>query len=544
MTTAAGWRLLDPLVRRLGGPRVVALPLLRLLAVILGVLWVVLQPESGAPTAAVTVAIFLAYSVALVVALWLDPVATLRLNVLVLSVDLAFALLLIVETGGHLSGRFPALLLIAGLQAYYYGLRRGMLVAVIATGAYLIIVWPALQGVEWANVAVRLCALLGTALGVGLLGGLEDQERAKVDALTQRAQERERFISNVVASLQEGVVALDVEGRVVAWNEAMERRYAVSAAEVVGRSFFDSFPSVDREAWGAALRQLLTGAVEEFTFEGIEHQTLRRGRVIQNLKAGLLRQNGQPAGAVLLIEDITERVALERSARQAEKLASLGTLAAGIAHEMNNPIGVISSRIELMLLDAESRPLAEDVRDDLNVLHRHAQRVSKIAQGLLSFARHAPREQGPVDLNRVVEETLLLVDKSMMRDGLVLRRHLAANLPPVWGDSNALQQVVLNLVTNARDALDGRGEIVVETAVEGDAVRLLVRDTGRGIPPETLPRVFDPFFTTKPNGTGLGLSISYGIVRDHHGTVDVQSSPGRGTTFILAFPVAREAAPA
>ena len=142
-----------------------------------------------------------------------------------------------------------------------------------------------------------------------------------------------------------------------------------------------------------------------------------------------------------------------------------------------------------------------------------------------------------MDINRVVEDTLLLVEKSITREGLVLRRALAPRLPPVWGDANALQQVLVNLLTNARDALGDAGEISVTTSADPRAgVRVVVRDTGRGIPPEALPRIFDPFFTTKADGTGLGLSISYGIVRDHQGTVDVQSRAGEGTTFTLTFP--------
>jgi len=134
---------------------------------------------------------------------------------------------------------------------------------------------------------------------------------------------------------------------------------------------------------------------------------------------------------------------------------------------------------------------------------------------------------------------LLLVDRQISKGGITLKRNLTPGLPLVSGDGNALQQVVLNLVTNARDALEAGGEIVIETSsVPGrpGAVRVVVRDTGPGIPPETIPRIFDPFFTTKRNGTGLGLSISHGIVRDHGGTLDVESHPGKGTTFVITFP--------
>jgi signal transduction histidine kinase len=247
------------------------------------------------------------------------------------------------------------------------------------------------------------------------------------------------------------------------------------------------------------------------------------------------------AVAVGFITDVTARRALERTARQADKLASLGTLAAGLAHEFNNPIGIITSRTELMLLEADSRALAEDVREDLRVLHRHAQRVSRIAHGLLSFARQSTGQPTSVELNRLVEDTLLLIENQLTKEGVVVRRHLAPALPPLWGDANALQQVLMNLLTNARDALGGQGEIVIETGEASEppgGVRLIVRDTGPGIAPDVLLRIFDPFYTTKSEGSGLGLSISYGIVRDHQGTIDVQSSPGQGTTFILTFPAA------
>ncbi|MBI2460051.1 MAG: PAS domain S-box protein [Candidatus Rokubacteria bacterium] len=224
---------------------------------------------------------------------------------------------------------------------------------------------------------------------------------------------------------------------------------------------------------------------------------------------------------------------------QGEKLAALGRLAAGVVHEMNNPLGIMLSRIELLLMAAEGPGVPAEVREDLQVLHRNTQRVARVAQSLLSFARHSPSEHGPVDLNHVVEETMVLVQKAMSADGVRITTALDPALPQLFGDPGALQQVLLNLLTNAREAMAGGGEIRIETGPAPDRpgwLRLVVSDTGPGIPPELTSRIFDPFFTTKPEGTGLGLSVSYGIVQDHHGTVDVQSEPGRGATFILSFP--------
>ncbi|MBI4563054.1 MAG: PAS domain-containing protein [Candidatus Rokubacteria bacterium] len=529
------------IARHLGGVRFLALPFLRALAIIAGVVWVALAPAEfpDRPALALAVAAFAAYSGLLYGLLWLRPRFALRLHVLVLLVDLTFALLLIALSGGARSTLFLALLLIAGLQSYYYGITRGVLVAAGASIAYLAVVWPTLAEVEVANVAIRIAVLLGTAVAVGVLAEVEQRDRLEVARLGQEVRAREELIRNVVESLRDGLVVLDLEGRVVAWNRAMETRYEIKAEEVLGRPFLDLFPNLKREGLAEPVERVLRGEIEEFVLEAVQHETLRKGRVVLNIKGSLLRENGVPSAAALLIEDMSERVVLERAARQAEKLAALGTLSAGLAHELNNPIGIISSRIELMLMEAESENLPAEVRADLQVLHRHAQRVARIAQGLLSFARQSPAEHGPVGLNRVVEETLLLVEEQMAKEGIRVSTKLGTSLPPLLGDANALQQVVLNLLTNSREAMAGGGEIRIETGPapgRPGRVRLLLADTGPGIPPEALPKIFDPFYTTKIEGTGLGLSVSYGIVRDHQGTVDVQSEPGRGTTFILTFP--------
>jgi PAS domain S-box-containing protein len=540
-------RAVERVAQHVGGTRVLALPLLRALAVVGGATWVALAPPDmpGWGGVALTVLVFFLYSVALGAALWLWPGTVLRLNAPVLVVDLSFALLLIHFTGAR-STLFLALLLIAGVQSYYYGTWRGFLVAVGSGLAYLAVVWPTISEIELANMAIRLAMLVGTALGVGILADIETSERLKVSTLSAEALDRERFIRDILESLREGVVALDRQGCVRAWNHALAQRSGVPAREALGRPLHEVLPLVDRDTVLGHLGRLLAGAVEHFAVEGLEAETRDGARLVLNVKGSLLRQGGEPAGAVLLLEDVTDRVALERSARQAEKLAALGTLAAGLAHELNNPIGIMSSRVELMLLDADAQPLPGVVREDLQVLHRNVQRVARIAQGLLSFARPSPGEQGPVDVNQVVEDTLLLVEKDLVKHGIALRRRLAPGLPPVRGDANGLQQVVLNLLTNARDALGRGGEVVLETSTVPErpgALRLLVRDNGPGIPPDVLPRIFDPFFTTKGHGTGLGLSISHGIVRDHGGTLDVESAPGRGTTFVLTFPaVAAEGA--
>ena len=256
--------------------------------------------------------------------------------------------------------------------------------------------------------------------------------------------------------------------------------------------------------------------------------------------------------AIAFITDITERKRAEGQLQrqrdvlyQNEKLASLGTMAAGIAHEMNNPLGIITTRIEVMLMDAEDQHLPPQVVEDLQVLHRASQRVARIAASLRSFARHTPGERVSLDLNTVVDESLLLMQKPLAADNIEVHSLLDRTLPPILGDATTLHQVLMNLLTNAREAMPEGGQIRIETstAERPDWIRLLVTDTGPGIPAEEISKIFDPFFTTKRTGTGLGLSVTYGIIQEHGGTVDVQSRPGDGTTFILSFPAHSAAAP-
>ena len=344
----------------------------------------------------------------------------------------------------------------------------------------------------------------------------------------------------ILEAASEAILLVDVQGYIVSVNRKTEEMFGYPREALLGQPLELLMPTrlrarhVDHRA--AYFRDPHVRPMGR----GLDLVACRRDRSEFPVEISLSYvETASGRQALAFVTDITQRLVLERATRQAERLSALGRLSAGIAHEINNPIGIISSRIEIMLLDAEAQPLPGKLTEDLRVLHRHAQRVARIAHGLLSFARESSAERGPVDLNQVVEETLLLAEKGADKEGITIRRALTPNLPPVHGDSNALQQVVLNLVTNARDALGGHGAITLETCLvpgRPGAARLIVRDTGSGISPDVLSKIFDPFYTTKSDGTGLGLSISYGIVREHKGTIDVESLPGRGTTFTLTFP--------
>jgi hypothetical protein len=363
------------------------------------------------------------------------------------------------------------------------------------------------------------------------------ERKSDEDALRKSEATARAFLE----SAAESIIVVDRAGHIVLVNARTEAMFGYRRGELIGQTLELLLPESARAAH-----------VKHRTAYFAEPRIRRMGRDL--VLAGRRKDGSEfpveislsyvdtPDGlqAMAFVTDITQRVELQRAARQTEKLAALGTLAAGIAHEINNPLGIISSRVEVMLLESENEPLPASVVDDLMTVHKHAARVARIAQGLLSFSRQSSTEHVPLDLNATIEDTILLARSQIEKAGVIVRMTLALTLAPIRGNANELSQVVLNLLTNARDAMPDGGEVRIETVADDRDpgwISLIVADTGHGMDAETLARIFDPFYTTKPTGTGLGLSIAYGIVRDHGGTITAESSPGQGTRFIIRLPV-------
>src|SRR5207248_2818904 len=243
--------------------------------------------------------------------------------------------------------------------------------------------------------------------------------------------------------------------------------------------------------------------------------------------------------------DITERVRLEEQLQISDKMASIGLLAAGVAHEVNTPLTGISSYTQMLLEGADPKdpktPLLEKIE-------RQTFRAAKIVNGLLNLSRPGTQggERVHVDLNAVIGDVFELLEHQLEVAKIKVRRELCDGQVTVLGIEHQLQQVFLNLFLNARDAMPRGGWLSVTTRVDGDRAMAEIADTGSGIPAEHLARIYDPFFTTKTiaRGTGLGLSITYGIVREHDGTIQCDSAVGQGTRFRLALPLAADAAAA
>ena len=356
------------------------------------------------------------------------------------------------------------------------------------------------------------------------------------------------FNENILESLADGLLVVDLDDRVVRWNTALEQLYGVSSAEASGQPLPAVFDSPFVDAIRAARRDTPGGAA--LSRVRLEGRGSRSGHaLIVNAAVVPLRASGGggavTVGTIVIIEDVTGRVQLEEQLQISEKMASIGLLAAGVAHEVNTPLTGISSFTQMLLEGADP----DDPRTRLlEKIERQTFRAAKIVSGLLTLSRPASvssGERGLIDLNIVITDVLGLLEHQLEMHRIKVRREFSEGPAGVLGMEHKLQQVFLNLFLNAKDAMPKGGWLSVSTRVEGGRVVAEVADTGSGIPSEYLARIYDPFFTTKAigQGTGLGLSITYGIVREHGGSIDCDSSVGQGTRFTLSLPAAASERP-
>ncbi|MGA8553169.1 MAG: ATP-binding protein, partial [Candidatus Acidiferrales bacterium] len=358
------------------------------------------------------------------------------------------------------------------------------------------------------------------------------------NSLEQKAMQIERlkdFSENIVESLKIGVLTVDLEDRIESWNPQLENLLTISRSEALHRKLQEVLPQdLVAEITARAASDHVSG-IYKF------HLNTRAGHhlVVNASIAPLVGKSGARLGRLILLDDITQRVRLEEQMVQTEKLTSLGLLAAGVAHEVNTPLAVISNYIQML---AKQIPADDPRQKTIERIVKQTFRASEIVNNLLNFSRTGAAEFIEVDINNVLEETLTLVQHPFKTARVNVVKNYNQQLPPVLGSITRLQQVFLNLFMNARDAMPQGGMLEVRTAAHNGSVEVEVTDTGSGISPENLHRIFDPFFTTKATGrgTGLGLSVSYGIIKEHAGKVDVRSTPGQGTSFRLEFPVARK----
>jgi two-component system, NtrC family, sensor kinase len=370
-------------------------------------------------------------------------------------------------------------------------------------------------------------------------GRLYRQLHLKAEELGRMRQ----FNESILESLDVGLAVVDDGDRVVRWNRALEALFGLPPSQTIGRTLQELFDAPFVDAIASARRQAPHGA-NLYRLTLTARAGRQQGRILVNVTTVPLRAlegAGAAAGTVIIIDDVTARVQLEEQLQISDKMASIGLLAAGVAHEVNTPLTGISSFTQMLLDGADP----EDPKTRLlEKIERQTFRAAKIVNGLLNLSRPSSgTELAPVDLNVVVGDVLSLLEHQFKVARIQVRRDLASPGPVVMGVEHKLQQVFLNLFLNARDAMPKGGWLSIATRMAGGTAVAEVGDTGSGIPSEHLARIYDPFFTTKAigQGTGLGLSITYGIVREHDGTIACESEVGVGTRFSLSFPSAAAA---
>ena len=384
---------------------------------------------------------------------------------------------------------------------------------------------------------VELLETLGGYLGIAV------QNSRLYASLQQKVAEYERlkdFNENIVESISVGVMALDMEDRIESWNAQMEVMYALPRWQTLTQSVEKIFPVEFVEEFYRVRQNPGINNLYKFRLKTPAGET----RTLNVAIAPLVTRKFQVVGRLVIMDDITERVELEGQLSQADKLSSIGLLAAGVAHEVNTPLAVISSYTQMLAKQLQGDPQKSGLLDKIT---RQTFRASEIVNNLLNFSRTSGTEFTDVDINKVITDTLALLEHQFKTAKIQVARELTPAISPIQGNAGRLQQVFLNLFLNAKDAMVGGGTLSVATT-NGEIVSVRVSDTGSGIAAEHINRIYDPFFTTKAapkegqsRGTGLGLSVTYGIIQEHAGKIRVESNPGAGTTFALDFPLSRKA---
>lgn len=378
----------------------------------------------------------------------------------------------------------------------------------------------------------------------------------------QRATELARlkeFNENIIESINVGVMVINLSGRITNWNGALEEIYGLRREQAIGLRIIEVFQPemlytlrelMARSEWQnghSASSNGLNGGLNG----GGAHRTHGEPVYIYKFRARsadgreltlnislapLQSKTSEVEGTLVAIEDVTERMRLEEQLQQSDKLSSIGLLAAGVAHEVNTPLTGISSYSQMLM---QQTPENDPRHKLLEKIHRQTSRASSIVNNLLNFSRVSDARFVPVDLNRVLDDTIQLLEAQLRNTEIEVVRNYSTHLPFTPGNAAKLQQVFMNLILNARDAMPKGGRLEIATIAELDSIVISFRDTGLGIAADHLARIYDPFFTTKQigKGTGLGLAVSYGIIRDHGGHISVESQLGDGTTFQITLPI-------
>ncbi|MCY7346110.1 MAG: PAS domain-containing protein, partial [Pyrinomonadaceae bacterium] len=381
-----------------------------------------------------------------------------------------------------------------------------------------------------------------TAMSINLSAHYE----ATIDAsINQAKEEHRRFTEAVLDALPVSIYVIDRDYRIVTWNRHREIGVqGIPRDSVIGRDVFDVLAKQPR----GKLRHEFERAFQTGKIERIEQRTTDDdGSTVYWLVSKVPmrdKESGEISHVITVGEDVTVRVEAIHAVGRAEKLAAVGRLAAGVVHEINNPLATISACAESLETRVDegiygSSPDVEDLHEYLGLIRSEAFRCKSITNGLLDFSRMRTGNRFPIDISQILSSSARLITHQKRGNNIGINFEIDANLPPVNADEGQLQQAVIALATNAIDAMPNGGTLTFRAFEQSGRVVVEVQDSGHGIAPENMSKIFEPFFTTKEvgKGTGLGLAVCYGIVTEHNGRLSVRSNIGIGTTFSIFLPV-------
>jgi len=350
---------------------------------------------------------------------------------------------------------------------------------------------------------------------------------------------------NILTSLEDGVIVVDPRGNISFFNQAAEMLTGVSASQALHQTCARLF---NKNPWLIDMVKKSQPPQQNSTRGEGDLVTPLGRRLPVNLTVSPLQDRyGRSIGSILLLRDLTHRKEMEEDLQRADRLAMLGTLAAGLAHEIKNPLGGIKGAAQLLRREAHQVPVIGQYTD---IMIREVDRVNLLIEQLLDLSRPAQLNLVSLNIHELLDDVLLLEKQTVQEPRVTVRKNYDPSLPPIQGDRAQLTQLFLNLVKNALQAMDGQGCLTITTRIEtdfhireagrgrGKLIWVDVEDDGPGIKEEDLPHIFSPFFTTKNNGTGLGLAICYRIIKEHGGLIRVESSAGKGASFKVSLLVA------
>ena len=370
----------------------------------------------------------------------------------------------------------------------------------------------------------------------------------EVDRRTAEAEMQQRFTEAIIDALPLSLYAIDRDYQIVSWNRHRELgELGLPKGEALGKNVFEVLTKQSRELLQREFAAVFaTGEIHRVEQETVTEQGDTNHWLISKIPMRA-NENDEVTHVITVGENITARVRAHQAVARAEKLAAVGRLAAGVVHEINNPLATIAACAESLEKRIEEgafgdSPDAGDLREYLGLIRDEAFRCKSITNGLLDFSRLRAGQRVPVDMTEIIKATARLVTHQQRGENINIVIEAPAQLPMISGDIGQLQQAVVALATNAIDAMPDGGTLTLRASQRGARVLAEVRDTGVGIAPENMTKIFDPFFTTKDvgRGTGLGLAVCYGILSDHGGRLDVRSTVGVGTTFTITLPVATD----